>query len=127
MSLKDPQIWHVMEDTGVLLLARVEDWDGNLLAQAGVTTITWSVFDTSDNNALVATNTIAAADVIFDTAESGGNWPYTDGYTFKWNMPATNLPNGGRVYVVEIMVDPVSGENFMIGPYYIHSHNRRGG
>lgn len=127
MSRKNPQIWEALEDAGVVLLARVEDHDGNLLTQAATTSIAWEVFDTSDNDASVDSGSLTVADVIFDTAQSGGNWPYTDGYTFRWDMPATNLPNGGRRYVVEIMATPASGEVFPIGLYHIDAYNRRGG
>lgn len=129
MSLRDPQPWEAMEDTGVLLLARVVDWDGNLLTQANTTSVTVTCYDKNSTppDKLELTATPAVADVIFDTEQSGGNWPYDDGYTFKYPMPATALPTGGHGYVVEVMITPASGEVFMLDPYHIDVINRRGG
>ena len=115
MSLKHPTIHQAVEDCGALLLARCVDWDGNLLTKAAVTAITYKVYDLSTTPpSLVGSDSLDKTTVIFDSEQTGGNWPYDDGYNFKWMMPATLLPNGGRYYQVEIYVDPASGEDFLL-------------
>ena len=113
--LKDPPVAYAVSNRGVLILARVVDWDGNLLTQAACTGISYVVYDESDNDTPVGSDTLTVSAVVFNTAQTGGNWPYSDGYNFKWMMPATLVPTKGHLYRVEITVDPVSGEDFNIG------------
>lgn len=113
MPIDAPQTWHVYEDAGALLLARVLDWDGNLLTQAAVTSITYKCFDLT-TGAETGTGTLNKATVIYDTAQTGGNWPYTDGYNFRHMLAATCLPTGGHSYRVEVKITPASGEAFWI-------------
>lgn len=117
-----PQIWHVWEDSGALLLARVEDWDGNLLTQAAVTAITYKVIDRDNNDEVVISGSLVKGTVVFDTEQEGGNWPYSDGYNFKWMCPATAFLTGGHRYVAEVMVDPASGEDFPLR-WILQAHN----
>jgi hypothetical protein len=93
-------------------LARVEDWDGNLLTQAACTGISYKIIDRDNNNAVTASGSLTVATVVFDAAQTGGNWPYSDGYNFKAMIAATAFPTGGHRYVAEVIVDPVSGEDF---------------
>lgn len=130
MSLRDPQIWEVMEDTGFVALARLLDMDGNLLTQANTTSIEAWCFDVDDNDTETLNTTPAKADVIFDAEQFGGDWPHTDvgdGYTFRYALPATAIPTGGHRHVVEVMITPLAGEVFMLDPYHIDVINRRGG
>ena len=110
--LRDIKVWAVSEDAGALLMARVVDWDGNTLTQAGVTSITWKCFDRDDNDTMTDSGTLTKTEVIFDTPQLGNNWPYSDGYTFKWLLPKTALPNGGHRYKAEIIVTPTAGADY---------------
>jgi len=120
-----PQIWHIWEDSGVLLLARVQDWDGNLLTQDACTGIAYKVFDVDDNNAVTGSGTLTIGTVVFDTEQSGGNWPHSDGYNFKTMMAATAFPTGGHRYVAEIIITPTSGQPFPLR-WILHAHNLLG-
>lgn len=122
---ESPQIWHIWEDGGALLLARVEDWDGNLLTQVACTGIAYKVFNVDNNNAVTGSGSLVVATVVFDTEQSGGNWPHADGYNFKAMFAATCFPTGGHRYVAEVIVDPVSGEDFAI-VWHLQAHNLRG-
>jgi hypothetical protein len=118
-----PTIWHVSQSTGKLCMARVIGWDGSLITQADVTSIAWNVVDESaEPAASVDSGSLTVADVIYDTAQSGDNWPYTDGYNFAYQFPASKFPNANRNYCVQILVTPASGEVYHIGPFYLHTH-----
>lgn len=125
-SPRSQQVWHIWEDMGALLLARVEDWDGNLLDQAACTGISYKVIDLDNNDEVTGSDDLVVATVVFDSAQSGGNWPYSDGYNFKWMCPATCFPTGGHRYVAEVICNPASGEDFPIGVWLLHAHNLRG-
>jgi len=115
MTLQSPSEWPAVQLGGALLLARVVGWDGDLVTQASLSALTYEVFDL-ENGQSVANDTLTISEVIFDEAQSGGNWPYDDGYNFKFMLPATCLPNGAHRYMVEVWADPVSGEDFRIPP-----------
>lgn len=118
-----PTIWHVSQSTGKLCMARVVGWDGSLITQVDVASIAWTVVDESaEPPDVVGSGPLTVADVIYDTAQNGDNWPYSDGYNFAYQFPAANFPNSNGEYFVQILVTPVSGEVYHIGPFHLHTH-----
>jgi hypothetical protein len=96
-------------------MARVEDWDGTLLLQAGTGSITYKVFRQDSNaNTETGTGTLVIADVIFDTAQTDSGWPYDAGFNFKTLLPASAFPTGGRTYRIEIIITPSGSEPFPV-------------
>jgi len=90
-----------------------ENWDGALLLQAYLGTITYKVFRT-DTNAQTGTGSLTVSAVVFDTAQTNSGWPYSDGFNFKFLLPASCFPVGGIAYRVEFIVTPTGLEPFPI-------------
>jgi len=111
MAEFDYQTWWGWENSGLQIMARIEGWDGALITQATLTTITYYVYDL-ETKEQVATDTLTIASVVYDTAQTDSGWPYSDGFNFATILPATCFPNGGRDYRVEVIFDPATGEDF---------------
>lgn len=101
------------EDSGLQCMARIENWDGDLLLQADMGTITYKVFRTN-NNAETGSDSLTISAVIFDTAQTDSGWPYSAGFTFKFLLPASCFPAGGLHYRIEFIVTPTGLEPFPI-------------
>lgn len=104
----------IFEDSGAFLMRRVTGNDGANIVQADVSSIAYSVYDKDDTSSASATGTLTVATVIFDTlqtddrfSDNGGD---STGYNFGWESPASLYPDGDKVYLVEILFTPVTGE-----------------
>ena len=102
--------WHGFEDCGCGVFARILNWADALLTQAATTSITYKVFDLDNNNAQTGTGTLTVADVVYDTAQTGGGWPYDDGYNFRYVLPASCFPTGGHKYIAELIFTPAGAD-----------------
>lgn len=111
-SILEKSIW---EDTGLAILARIENIDGEAITQASLSTITCKVYDLSTLE-LVTSPTVTIATSVFDTMQTPSiddRWDVDAiGYNFKYNLPALAFPTGDREYRVEFNFDPASGDDF---------------
>lgn len=118
MTFEQPQLHRVgiWEDTGLVCMARlVTDANVNVV-QADISSIAYSVFDLVTRTADVISGTsLTVSAVIFDTLQTDARWS-TDstGYNFRWTVPATAFPTGGRSYRVEFKFTPASGQVFFV-------------
>ena len=105
---------YIWEDSGCLVLGRIVGYDGSLIQQLDITSISCQVRDADNNRALTATLTPIVADVVYNAAQNDDSWPYDDGYNFRHLLPATAFPTGGHKYRIEYLLDPASAdeENF---------------
>lgn len=103
----------VWEDNGFSLMDRLIGNDATDLTQAAVTSIAWSIYDLADATVAFATGTLTVATVVFNSLQTDARWT-TDstGYNFRWDVPATTLTGGDRVYKFEIKFTMTSGEPF---------------
>ncbi len=104
------------EDGSIWLAARIRGNDGSYITQSSLTAITCTVYDGETS---VTTPTVTVSTAVNDTLQTNTNdarWPASDtlGFNFSHVMVATDLPNGGKVYRVEFVFDPVTGEDFPI-------------
>lgn len=104
-------IYYTNEDCGALSLARVRGWTGALVTQATLSSIAYKVVDLDAAATVTASGTLTISAVIFDTAQTDGSWPFSDGYNFRWLIPASAFPTGGHRYAVEFTFTPVAPEN----------------
>ena len=109
------QTFQAWEDSGLQCMARIENWDGDLLLQADLGTITYKVFR-KDSNAWTETGdgTLVVSAVIFDTAQTDSGWPYDDGFNFKTLLPSSAIPTGGRTYRIEFIFTPSGSQSFPV-------------
>jgi hypothetical protein len=102
-----------IEDSGIVLMARVQNISGTNITQGSVSGITYSVFDLVDGTAVVSGSSLTVSTVVFDTLQTPAIWTTdTTGYNFRHDAPATALPNGERTYRFEYKFTPTSGEVF---------------
>jgi hypothetical protein len=110
---------NVIENSAAVLLARIVDRAGELIEQAGITSMLLKVFDLSAKPpTLVNTpsgDALTVADVVFDTEQFDERWPDDeDGFNFALELDGDLFPDGNRSYQVEIKVVPTAGS-----PYYL--------
>jgi hypothetical protein len=100
------------EDASVTLLARVSGNSGAYITQASLTGISTKVFDGETQQGTTITETVSS--VVFDTLQTDTNlWDVdTTGFNFKTTVAASYFPSGGKVYRVEVVFDPSSGDDF---------------
>ena len=113
------------EDSGFTIIARVVGNAGTNITQASLSTITYSVYDTSTGTVVTGHNAVALtiSTVVFDTLQTDAVWTFdATGYNYKHTVEATALPTGGTVYIYEAKVTPVSGPVFWIIPGTITAH-----
>lgn len=106
----------ITEDGGVLVLARVIDWDGVLLTQAATSAVNLSVYEVNSTETSPTLDTsITVSSVILDTpVTTHPSWKSSLGYNFKHTVPASAFSTGDKVYRIEYKITPVSGEVFWI-------------
>ena len=103
------------EDGAVVLMARVQNASAANITQASVTAITYAVYDVQQNTTVLASTSLTVSSVVFDTLQTPSIWTKdTTGYNFRHDPAKTTLPNGGKVYRFEYLIDPTSGEDFWI-------------
>lgn len=92
----------IFEDSGLYLAGRAEDaLTGDALLQSDLTSITLKVYEISDPDTEIASETLTIANVIFDTLQTDGWTIDSTGYNFRYQVPATSLPLGGAMYRFE--------------------------
>jgi len=112
----------VNEGCGAVLLAAVYGWSGDLITQATVASIAYQVLDVDDSDRVVLSGSLAAADVVFNSEQTDGSWPYTaSGYNFRWLIPAAAFDTGGHAFRVEVTITPAGtdAEPFAIDRLYV--------
>jgi hypothetical protein len=104
----------VIENSAVVLLARIAGADGSDVAQSDITSATLKVYDSKAGTQVGSTVTLTVADVVFNTLQLDSRWPdETTGYNFAYELAGTFFPDD-KLYQVEIKFVPVAGEPFYL-------------
>jgi len=104
----------IYEDSGAYLMARVLGGDGSAVQQSDISSIAYSVYDMDDTSS-PGTGSLTVANVVYDTLQTDSRWTTdTTGYNFGWSAPASLFATGDRVYKVEVLFTPASGEVFHV-------------
>ncbi len=114
----------VFRNATATFLARVENTSGQVLTQASVTSIRYSVFeiDIEDPDATsVVTGhddvALTVADVVFDTLQLDEPWTVdAEGYNFRHELDVSQdeaFSQAGRVYQVRYEIAPVLGQKIV--------------
>ncbi len=113
------------EDTSPYLMARIVSATNAVLQQADISSVTYSVFDLNDTTTpVISPASIPVSQIIFNSLQTDSRWTVdATGYNFAYALPAAALPEGGRSYVVDFNVTPVSGAPFPV-VFLIHSLKR---
>lgn len=102
------------EDSGHSVMDRVTGNAGALITQSDITSIAYTVHDLETGEQTVS-STLTVSSVVFDTLQTDVRWTADKlGYNFRYDIPASELPNGDRTYSFEIVFNPASGENFVV-------------
>ena len=103
------------EDSGHSVMARVTGNDAANITQSDITSIAYTVHDLKTGEQTVTGGTLAKTTVVFDSLQTDARWTAdSTGYNFRYDIPASELPNGDREYKFEIVFTPASGEDFTI-------------
>ena len=106
------QVFAVYERSGVVVMARIVGEDAALVTQATFTTIAYSVVDVDRNKESQGSGAVTIADAVYDTAQTGNAWPFSDGFNFRFVLPASCFPRGGHFYRGEFTFTPAAGQVF---------------
>jgi len=102
------------EDSGHSIMARVIGNDAASIVQSDITSIAYKVRDLACGEQTVSA-AMTVATVVFDTLQTDARWTVDlIGYNFRYDVPASELPNGSRTYRFEIVFTPSSGQVFTI-------------
>jgi len=105
------------EDTGVTLMARITDTDGNNLTQSDVSSIELKVIKLSDGTT-VTTVALTVSVVIFDTLQTTALLPAwsldSTGANFVYKTLDAHLPDGEETYRFQVRITPASGATIQI-------------
>lgn len=103
-------IYEVYEDHAPFIMDHIKGADGEDIAQADFSTITYTTIDRK-TEIISASGSLTIADVVFDTLQtSDARWTKNaTGYNFAFTLPATALPTAGRLYEVDVEFTPTSG------------------
>jgi hypothetical protein len=107
------------------LMARVYDQAGQLLTQAAVTSIAYSIYELDDDDPDVrgavaghAAVSLTKTDVIFNTLQTDALWASdTTGYNFRHTPPigtSQAFAKAGRHYLVEYRITPSAAGRHVI-------------
>ena len=102
----------ISEQESITLRARPTDEEGAVVYVSDVETAMVSVFDTSRaaKSTPVYQEELVVADVAFSSLRLDKGWRQDKtGYSFKYQLPAGVLIEGGRVYRVELVLRTFSG------------------
>lgn len=119
MGVLLPVRGQVVEDSGCTCLGRLL-LNGSNATQAGISSITYSVFDLSSRTPTTPITghdaaALTVSQVIFDTLQTDGRWSEdSTGYNFRHEVAATAFPTGGHRYRIEYRITPASGQVFVV-------------
>lgn len=96
------------------MMSRILGWSKTPIVQADISSIQCTVTDTLDGSETYdAALTVSA--VVYDSLQTPAIWTADGtGYNFRHTVPASALPNGGRVHRIEYRFTPASGEPFYL-------------
>lgn len=117
----------VTGNAGIAIMARIRGSDGNLITQASLLAIAYSVYDIDAAASLVSSTALTISSVVYDSLQQTDQiWtkdalgrPGTDqehGYNFKAILPASSVPvasSGNRIQI-DVAFTPTSGEQFRL-------------
>jgi hypothetical protein len=113
------------KNSSVTFLARIVDKDNDLVLQADLSSIAYTVYLLDEDDADVRTAvtchsavTLAVADTIFDTLQTDDTWTEdTTGYNFRHILDVAAYEAfaiAGRNYQIEYTLTPVSGQKITV-------------
>lgn len=110
--------------TGVTLLARIVGNDGELVTQASITSIAYTVWDLTTDESVATSTSLTVATVVFDSLQTDAVWtkdtadePGPDdraGYNFKATIPAATITPDGDRFQIDVKFTPASGQPFVL-------------
>lgn len=100
-------------------LARIADWNGNILTQANTSSIAYTVYNPDGTT---VTNQVAVSvdptTTIFDTPVVDGLWSLDSiGYSFKYTIDVSTNPaftTAGSIYLVVFTFTPTTGQAILV-------------
>jgi len=107
----------VPEDSQPHLLSRFTKSNGVNAQQADVASIALKVFDLDSDtpNTATVTRALTVASVVFDTLQTSLWTRDSTGYNFKAQLASTDLPDGARRYLVEVVATLAAGGTVTVG------------
>lgn len=118
------EIW---EDQDLVVMARVKGVDRQLIIQSTLSSISVTVTDLSNGEQVSTALAPSVASTVFDTLQTDARWTKDrTGYNFRYTIPGTYFPSGGRDYWVEVEFTPASGSVFTAA-WQVSVHERRAG
>lgn len=111
----------VLKNGLLVYLARIRKLDGNLLQQANLTGITYTITDLLTSLVITGHSAISLtiADVVFDTLQTGDpRWDVDEtGFSFAHELSNADnqpFPNGGRSYELRYTFSLVGGSSYPV-------------
>jgi hypothetical protein len=112
----------IIENSGLVLLSRVQLASGANAVQSDISTIIVSVYEQATGKKYDGTTAVgytgtseAVSAVMFNTLQLDNRWPDTvTGYNLAIPLSGTYFPNGSLVYQVQVRVTPVTGDAFTL-------------
>lgn len=104
----------IWEDSAPVCLARVLDAAGDAVTQAGITSISRSVYNVaSPTTAVDGPTAINVATSVYDTLQTDNGWTIdSTGWNFRDVVPASICSSAEVTYRIEYKFTPSSGEAF---------------
>jgi hypothetical protein len=112
-----------LEDNPITLMDRVRSIADVNITQASVTAITYRVFEYATqaeaeqdigSSEVGTTGTLTVNSVVYDTLQTAAPWDSTidaTGYNFRFTLPGSRRPTGGKWYRVQVTFDMASGSD----------------
>ena len=125
------------ESTPKVLMTRIVGTAATAITQSTLAAISYLVkrYSTkadaendADGTVVVSETALTLASVVYNTLQTDNDWTNTAdsvGYNFKMALPAAALPVAGQWYVVEVWCDPISGDDFIGGLFFLHCRPTR--
>jgi hypothetical protein len=93
----------IFEDSSYVAAARITGAAGVNATQASLTSIAWTITETTGVVTPPTTGTLTIASVIFDTIQTSGWDGPLPGYNFRATFAPANWPTPGLTYVLEVI------------------------
>ena len=91
-------------------MARMEGADAAAITQSSVSSIDGKVFDKNSSTDTETTLTVAVATSVFNTLQTDARWDVdATGYNFRFTVPGSSIPDGGKTYIVEYVFTMADG------------------